>query len=288
MKIFRKTIDSIKWIDLILIILNVGIGLAISKHLGYVINWITTVYFIMWILLFFPGNSIYWIIRKIDLRDGDVSYSILYKNMYQLLALLFFALSIMPMIQFLIVAFENIMVIYLFSILICWLISERFLEQQIKIFGLSESISAFMVSFIIPLIILNVNNIQIHEILLPISFFSFMQIIAYKLFISIIAEDKQINQAEIIPAYLGYYSIFRIISGVILFGYFFCAFQLILQRRMQLIHSLWLTLPIALFFVLKLFRIRGDYKKEAISLKPIANTLVFLMEIAWIFGLWIN
>ena len=110
-----------------------------------------------------------------------------------------------------------------------------------------------MICFVTPLIILNLNGIQNHEILLPISFFSFLQVIAFKLFRDIFELDKGIKKAEFVSTYIGLYSILRIISGLIIFGYFACISQLFLQGRMQLIYPLRLTLPIAIFFVLKIY-----------------------------------
>jgi len=145
-----------------------------------------------------------------------------------------------------------------------------------------------MICFVAPLIILNLNSIQNHEILLPISFFSFTQVIAFKFFRNIFELDNVIKKTEFVSTYFGLYSILKIISGLIIFGYFACISQLFLQGRMQLLFPLWFSLPIMIFFVLKIYRISGDHKNEAIALIPLANAFIFFVEVCWIIGLWVG
>lgn len=223
-----------------------------------------------------------------NFQGKDLTFLRLMLGVFQLLALLFFALSVIPLIQILIVTFDNLLLIYLISIYCCWQLLRIFLEQKIKIFGLSESVSAFMICFVSPLIIINLNGIQNHEILLPISFFSFLQVIAFMLYRDIFHLDKGIIKTEFASIYIGHYSILRIISGLVIFGYFACIFQLFLLGRMKLIYPLLLTLPIGIFFVLKIFRISGVHKKEAIDLMPHAEAFVLFIEIPWIIALWIG
>ena len=287
-KIFRNTVDSVNWIDLILLILNSGIGLAITDYLGYEINWVISAYFLLWILFFYFGSGFFWFSQIMNFQGKDITFLHLMMNVFQLLTILFFGLSIIPMIQILIVSFENLLLIYSISILCCWLLLRIFLEQKIQIFGLSESISAFMICFVTPLIMINLNGIQNHEILLPISFFSFLQVIAFKFFRDIFVLDGGLKKAKFVSTYIGRYSILRILTGLIIFGYFACISQLILQSRMQLIYPLLFTLPITIFFVLKVFRISGDHNKEAIALTPIAMAFVLFIEISWIIGLWVG
>ena len=287
-RIFRNTVNSVNWIDLTLLILNSGIGLAITDYLGYEINWVISTYFILLILCFYLGSGFIWFNPNINIKVEDQTFLRLMINVFQLLTILFFGLSIIPLIQILIVSFENLMLIYLISILCCWLLLRILLEQKIQIFGLSESISAFMICFVTPLIIINLNGIQKHEILLPISFFSFLQVIAFMLYRDIFHLDKGIIKTEFASIYIGHYSILRIISGLVIFGYFACIFQLFLLGRMKLIYPLLLTLPIGIFFVFKIFRISGVHKKEAIDLMPHAEAFVLFIEIPWIIALWIG
>ena len=261
-RVFRKTVDSVNWVELILVILNSGIGLAITDYLGYEINWVISAYFILWVVFFYLGSRFIWFNPNMDFQDEDFIFLRLMMSVFQLLALLFFALSIIPLFQILIATFNNLLLIYLISIFCCWLLLRIYLEREIQIFGLSESISAFMICLVTPLIILNLNGIQNHEILLPVSFFSFLQVIAYKLFRDIFELDKGIKKAEFVSTYIGPYSILRIISGLIIFGYLACISQLFLQDRMQLIYPLGFTLPVALFFIIKINLINRRSKKR--------------------------
>ena len=127
-----------------------------------------------------------------------------------------------------------------------------------------------------------------HEILLPVSFFSFLQVIAYKIFRDIFELDKEIKKAEFVSTYIGLYSILKIISGLIILGYFAGISQLLLQNRIQLIYPLGLTLPIALFFIIKINLITGDKKKEALTLMPLARVFIISVEVSWIIGLWVG
>jgi len=287
-RILRKTVNSINWTELITVILNSGIGLAIVDYLGYEINWVISVYFILWVFFFYLGSQFAWFNPNMNSYMEDLIFLRLMMSVFQLLALLFFALSVIPLIQILIVTYDNLFLIYLISILSCWLLLRIYLEQRIKIFGLSESISAFMISLVTPMILLNLHGIQNHEILLPISFFSFLQVIAYELFRDISELNKGIKKAEFASAYIGPYSILRIISGLIILGYVACFFQLSLQDRMQIIYPLGLTLPITLFFIYKITFISGDLKKAAITLMPLAKIFILFVEVSWIIALWMG
>ena len=152
-KVFRDSIDPVNWIDLILLILNAGIGLAISDYLGYEINWVISANSILWILFFYLGSSFNWLNTNKNFQGEDSTFFRLEMSVFQLLALLFIAVSIIPLIQILIVSFDNLLLIYLISILCCWLLLRIFLEQKIQIFGLSELNSAFIICFVTPLII---------------------------------------------------------------------------------------------------------------------------------------
>ncbi len=287
-KVFGRIVDSVNWIELILILLNSGIGLAITKYLGYEINWLISAYFIFWTITFYLGSRFMWFNPIMNFPGEDFIFQRLLMSIFQLLALLFFALSVIPLIQILIVRYVNLLLIYLVGFFCCWLLLRIFLEQKIQIFGLSESISAFMICFVTPLIILNLNGIQNHEILLPVSFFSFLQVIAFELFQDIREFNNGIKKAEFVSAYIGTYSILRIITGLIILGYFACISQLFLQDRMELIYPLLITLPIALFFIFKIFRISGDQKKEAIALMPLAQMFILFVEVSWILALWVG
>ena len=159
-RVFRKTVDSINWIELFLVILNSGIGLAITDYLGYEINWVISAYFILWVSFFYLGSRFIWFNPSMNFQGEDLTFLRLMISVFQLLALLFFALSVIPLIQILIVTFDNLLLFYLISILCCWLLLRIYLEQKIQIFGLSESISAFMICLVTPLIILNLNGIR--------------------------------------------------------------------------------------------------------------------------------
>jgi hypothetical protein len=156
------------------------------------------------------------------------------------------------------------------------------------IFGLSESFSSFIICFITPLIMLNINGIQIHEILLPISFFSFLQIIANKLFRNIF-EMEQGNKKEVfVSSFIGIRSILKTVIFLIAFGYVACIILFFLQDRMQLIQPLWFTLPFAAYFVFKIYRTFGNQVQDVVALKSYSNAIVIFFELAWIVGIWIN
>jgi len=285
-KVVKNIVDSVNWTELILLTLNSGIGLAITKYLGYEINWVISAYFILWTLFFYLGSRFIWFNPNMNFHVEDLVFLRLMTSVFQLLALLFFAISVVPLIQILIITFNNLLLIYLISIFCCWLLLRIYLEQKIQIFGLSESISAFMICLVSPLVILNLNGIQNHEILLSISFFSFLQVIAFKLFQDYFELNKGNRKAEFSSVYIGPYSILKIISGLIILGYVACISQLFLQDRMQLFYSLGFALPIALYFIFKINQISGDIKKEANTLMPIAIVFIIFVEVGWILGLW--
>ena len=287
-KVVKKTIYSINWTELVLLILNSGIGLAITKYLGYEIKWVISAYFILWIFCFYLGGRFIWQNPNMDFRGEDLIFHRLMTSVFQILALLFFALSVAPLLRILVVSFNNLLLSYLISISCCWLLLRILLEQKIQIFGLYESISAFVICLVTPLIILNLNGIQNHEILLPISFFSFLQVISFELFKDFFELYKGKKKAEFSSAYIGPYSILKIISGLIIIGYVACVSQLFLQDRIHLFYSLGFTLPMSLYFLHKINHISSDLKKEENTLMPIAIAFILCMEIGWILGLWVS
>jgi hypothetical protein len=287
-KVFRKITGSIDWVDLILMVLNSGIGLAISKSLGYKINWVISIFFVLWIILFYLGSEVLWYNLKPNSQEKNITLINLMVSISKLLAALFLSLSIIPLIQILIKTFNNPLTVYLISIISFWLLFKNIIERWIMIFGLSESISSFMICFITPLIMLNINGIQIHEILLPISFFSFLQIIANKLFRNIF-EMEQGNKKEVfVSSFIGIRSILKTVLFLIAFGYVACIFLFYLQNRMQLIQPLWFTLPFAAYFVFKIYRTFGNQVQDVVALKPYSNAIVIFFDLAWIVGIWIN
>ncbi len=285
-RIIQKAVSSVNWIELILIILNSGIGLAGAKYLGYDINWVISTYFILWLIFLFLGSKFIWLNQLIDNQGEDLISSRQIRSIILLLALLFLSLSVIPFIQILIVSLKDLLQIYLLSLLCSWFLLRIYLEQKIKIFGLSESISAFMICFVTPLIIINFYGIQNHEILLDISFFSFLQLIAYQLFRNIFELDKGIIKAEFISAYIGPYSILKIISCLIILGYISCFTQLFVQDRMKLFYPLGVTLPIALFFIYRINHLSRNIKKEVTGLVPLSIILILFVEVSWVIGLW--
>lgn len=105
-RIFRNTVNSVNWIDLTLLILNSGIGLAITDYLGYEINWVISIYFILLILCFYLGSGFIWFNPNINIKVEDQTFLRLMINVFQLLTILFFGLSIIPLIQILIVSLK--------------------------------------------------------------------------------------------------------------------------------------------------------------------------------------
>jgi len=287
-RVFRILFGSVDWVDLILLILNSGIGLAITHYLGYEINWIYSIFFIFWIMFFYLGNEFLGFYKNQDFSEKDITFRHLFTNSHQLLAVLFFSLSLIPLIQILILSFSNYLTVYIICILALWLLLKNFLERRIKIFGFTESISSFMISFITPLIALNINRIQIHEILLPIAFFSFLQIIAFKLFRVINEIFEGANKAEFTLTYIGPHTILRTIAFMIPFGYFSCLFLLFLQSNNQLFQPLLFTSPLAIYFVIKISQISEEQRENVKTSKPISLIFVFFVEVIWIIELWIK
>ena len=287
-RVFRNIFNSINWIDLLLLTLNSGIGLAITNYLGYEIDWVISVNYILWTALFYFGTEMIWFNSNLRYQQKDKTFRRLMISVSQLLTILFLSLSVIPLIQILIATFKDPLVVYLISLTSFWLLLKVYFERSIGVFGLSETISAFIICFINPLVILNINGIQIHEILLPVSFFSFLQIIANKIFRDISTLENEFKKAEFVSSYIGPYSKFRITSGLIIFGYLACISLLFLQDRMPLIFPLWFSLPFALLIVIKLIRTHGDKLIEAIALKPLVNLFALFVETAWIIGLWVR
>ena len=287
-RVFRILFGSVDWVDPILLILNSVIGLAITHYLGYVINWIYSILFIFWIMFFYLGNEFLDNYKNQDfLEEGSIFFHLISKG-NQLLAVLFFTMSVIPLIQILIFSFSNYLTVYIISVLALWFIFKNILERRIQIFGLAESISSFMISFITPLIALNINGIQIHEILLPIAFFSFLQIIAFKLFRVINEKFERTNKAEFTLTYIGPYTILRTIAFMIPFGYFSCLFLLFLQSNNQLFQPLLFTSPLAIYFVIKISQISEEQRENVKTLKPLSLIFVFFAEVIWIIELWIK
>lgn len=287
-RVLRKVLISVDWVDLALLVLNTGIGLAITNYLGYELNWPNSVFLILWIIFLYLGNGFLGYNQKQDSSEIDITFQRLMAGVFQLLAVLFLSLSIIPMIQIIIVSFGNYLAISLVSILSIWLLVKAIIERRIQIFGLSESISSFVISFVTPLMALNINGIQIHEILLPISFFSFLQIIANKLLSHIFELDKGSRKPDFVSPFIGVHTILRTVSVLILFGYLTCLSLFYFQDRPQLFQPLWFSIPISAFFVLKIFHSTKNQSQKVFTLKPLALVSIFYIEATWIIGLWIH
>jgi hypothetical protein len=286
-KIFQKVMDAVDWVDLCLVVLNSGIGLALTHILGYLINWKQTGLFIFWLLFFYLGNAyLAYILNGNDFPEKDQIFRRYLSSVSQLLAVLFFSLSFIPLVQIVFVSIRNYVVIYLICIFGVWLLLKQYFYNRIQIFGISESISSFMISFLVPLIILNIHGIRIHEILIPVSFFLFLQIIAYKFIKEIDDIIKRNTKLGFEQSYIGIFTILRSITVLIPFGYAACIFLIFIQNRIQLMNPLLYTFPIAAFFVYKIFQATGNRSEKIIFLKPMAIAFVLIAEAAWIFGLW--
>lgn len=209
-------------------------------------------------------------------------------NIFRILAVLFFSLSIIPIVQILVASLNNYLVIYLMCILGLWILLRNFLENLIQVFGVCATFSSIMVSFFVPLLVLNINGIRIHELLFPITFFVFLEISAFKLIGEFNRRSEKSNNPGYISLNLGYFSLLRVIPILIPFGFLTCFFLLLLQGRYQLFKLLMLTIPLAALMVFKINQHKGDQRDLARIINSIAFIFVLMIEGSWIVGLWLH
>ncbi|MDP2966199.1 MAG: hypothetical protein Q8N39_09230 [Pelolinea sp.] len=286
-KIIQRLRDSADIIDLILLILSSGIGLALVHHLAYPIKWTQSGLFVLWIIFFYLGSEFFNNYLNQNLSEGDFSFRFYLTNIFRLLAVLFFSLSVIPLVQILITSLNNYLVIYLMCIMGLWFLMKNFLVNLIQVFGVSEIISSFVISFIAPLVILNINEIRIHEILFPIVFFVFLEIIAFKFISEMVRMVEKTYKVAGSPSHIGYFTLLRTISILIPFGYLSGFFLLFSQGKYQLLKPLLITIPLAALIVIKIARYHGNQSGLARIIKLLAIIFVLLIETAWILGLWV-
>jgi hypothetical protein len=286
-KIIQELQDSIDWIELALIILNSGVGLALTHQLLYPINWILSLLFILWTIFFFLGSEFLNIYSTHDYLENEINKYEL-AGTIKLLTVLFFSVSIIPLIQIILVSLNNYLPIYLISLLALWFLMRKILEVKIRVFGITETVLSFMFSFIIPIIVLNINNIQIHELLIPIAFFIFLEIIAFKFIGEFIFMIQENTNSRLIPLYIGFFTLQRTIIFLISFGYSVCFIWLFSQGRMQLLKTLLVTLPLAFLIINKVQRANESERGDMKRLKETAIIFITLVEVSWIISLWVS
>jgi hypothetical protein len=284
-KIIQVLQKKIDWIELALIILNSGVGLALTHQFLYPINWVISLLFILWTVFFFLGSEFQNIYIMHDYLENEINISELERTI-QLLTVLFFSVSIIPLIQIILVSLNNYLAIYLIALLALWFLTRKILELNIRVFGINETISSFMISFIIPIIVLNLNKIHIHELLIPIAFFIFLEIIAFKFIRELIIMIRENTKSRQIPLYIGFFTLQRTIIFLISFAYMACFFWLFYQGRIQLLKTPLVTLPLALLIINKVKRAGEREQGDINKLKEIAIIFISLVEVSWIFSLW--
>ncbi len=286
-KIIQELQGSIDWIELALIILNSGIGLALTHQLLYPINWILSLLFILWTIFFFLGSEFLNIYITYDYLENEINKYELARAI-QLFTVLFFSVSIIPLTQIILLSLNNYLPIYLISLLALWFLIRKILEVKIRVFGINETISSFMISFIIPIIVLNINHIQIHELLIPIAFFIFLEIIAFKFIRELIFTIQENTNSRQIPLYIGFFTLQRTIIFLISFGYLSCFFWLFSQGRIQLLKTPLVTLPFAFLIINKVKRANESERGDMNKLKETAIIFITLVEVSWILSLWVS
>jgi hypothetical protein len=284
--IFQKLLGSVDFFDLFLIVISSGMGIAIVHHLAYPIKWIQSGFFILWIIFFFLGSEFLNLLLFLDLKEGGFSFRHYLIDIYKLLAVLFFSLSIIPLIQIIKVTINNYLVIYLMCIICLWAIIKNYIVKLTHVFGVNEIISSFVISFITPLIIMNINEIQVHEILIPISFIVFLEIIAFKFIREFVYKINKTTKPGSLSFYIGYITLIRIISFLIIFGYIAGFFLLNSQGKYHVYRFLLFSIPLTIFIVVKIVQ----FTENPIGLGKILSPLAFLqliqIEAALIIGLW--
>ena len=288
-KIIQRLRDSADIIDLILLILSSGIGLALVHHLAYPIKWTQSGLFVLWTIFFYLGSEFLNNYLNKNLSEGDFSFSFYMTNIFRLLAVLFFSISVIPLVQILIASLKNYLVVYLICLIGLWFLLKNFLVSLIHVFGISETISSFVISFITPLVVLNINRIRINEILFPIAFFVFLEIIAFKFISEMVRMVEKTYKVAGSSSHIGYFTLLRTITFLIPFGYLSGFFLLFSQGKYQLLKPLLITIPLAALIVIKIARFHryGNQSGFAKTIKPSAIIYVLLIEAAWIFGLWV-
>jgi hypothetical protein len=284
-KIFQKLLKSVDYFDLILIVISSGMGIAIVHHLAYPIKWIQSGFFILWIIFFFLGSEFLNLLLFLDLKEGGFSFRHYLLDIYKLLAVLFFSLTIIPLIQIIKASIDNYLVIYLMCIMCLWAILKNYIVKLTHVFGVNEIISSFVISFITPLIVMNINEIQVHEILIPISFIVFLEIISFKFIREFVYKINKSTKPGSLSFNIGYITLIRIISFLIIFGYIAGFFLLISQGKYHIYRFLIFSVPLKIFIVAKIVQ----FTKNPIGLGKILSPLAFLqliqIEAALIIGL---
>jgi hypothetical protein len=286
-KYFQQLYQSIDIVELVLMVLSSGMGLALIHFASYKIKWYESTNFILWMILFFFGGELLSVVLNLNRAEYTHPVEIEMTNLYKLITTLFFSLSIVPLARIIIFSVHNYVVVYLLCILGFWFLIKKINLTLFKIFGMREIISSFMISFLIPLIILNIHGIQIYKIIFPISFFVFIEIIAYQL----IRELMELGRIQVERtgqySYAGFYTFIRTITFLIPFGYISAFFLLYIQGNIHLSGTLLITIPLAVYILIKINQNHDNQNGDLKDLKLSAFIFAFLAEVSWIFGLYL-
>ena len=139
---------------------------------------------------------------------------------------------------------------------------KKFNLNIFKFFGFMEIISSFTISFLIPLIILNIHGIQIYKIIFPISFFVFIEIIAYQFIRELLELGKVQVERTGQYSYAGFYTYERAITFLIPFGYLSAVYLLYIEGYFQLSRILLITIPLAIYILIKINQNQGYQKGD--------------------------
>jgi hypothetical protein len=285
-KFIRQLLQTIEIIELFLLLLSCGIGLALTHYASYSIKWNESLTIVLWVIFFFLGSEFLKVVLNPTNPENIDNFESNWANLNPLITIMFFAFSIIPLIRIIMFSIENYFIIYLLCFLGFWFLIRNLNLNLFNYFAIKETISSLMTSFITPLMILNTNGIQIYKIIFPISFFIFLEISAY-LFID---ELIRIDNSPVIRTgqytYIGYYTFIKTISILIPFGYLTAFLLLLIQGNIQLSRSLVITLPLAVFILIRLNQNRDYQNNLSNDLKTAANVFALLVEASWIFGLY--
>jgi hypothetical protein len=285
-KFSKQLYQSIEIVELILILLSSGIGLALIHFASYPIKWNESLIFILWVIFFFLGSGFLNDILKQNSSGNKFSFDPTFSNLHQLITILFYSFSIVPLVKIIIFSADNFLVIYLISTLGFWFLIKKSNLNIFNYFGIKETISSCITSFIAPLIILNINGIQIYKIIFPISFFVFLEIVAFQFIGELVDIAKMPLERTGQYTYIGNYSLIKTITILIPFGYISSFFLLLIQGNAQLFRPLLITIPLAGFILIKINRDHDFQNGFPRDIKLLATIFVILVEASWILGLY--
>lgn len=277
---------SLNKLDLGLMVLGLGVGIAVIKYLDYSLEWAYYYFIVIWIVLFTMGSEFYKFRFNAENRELLLGNDTGVKAL-QLLALLFFSLSLIPFSQIIHLSPGNYFVIYLLSITGSWIVLRESIKKSILVYGLNELLTSFMISSLIPLLVIAIQFIKIPKVLFPISFFNLLIVFSSKLINKFLENDRKDPHFNRSSFYIGLYSIRKIILILISSGYIFSFFIIYYLKLASVLYlPLLISIPLTTYIFVKVNKINSS--EGVISINEVVNVLVIIGHLLWLIILWRN